>query len=65
MLPCTPRDKKTLSRRTCKTMIWKVRIRITLSTSSHTFLFATFGTLSVIEVLIGVRSSLQACHQFK
>ena len=46
-------------------MIWKVRIRITLSTSSHTFLFATFGTLSVIEVLIGVRSSLQACHQFK
>ena len=46
---------------TCKTMIWKVRIRMTLSTSSQTFLLPTFGRLSAVAmVLIGVRSSLQA-----
>ena len=49
------------TRRACKTMIWKVRIRMTLSTSSQTFLLPTFGRLSAVAmVLIGVRSSLQA-----
>ena len=46
---------------TCRTMIWNVRIRITLRTSSQTRLFGTCPRVCVL-VLSGARSSLQ-CMQ--
>ncbi len=54
-------------RLTCRTIIWKVRIRITLSTSSHIFLLGTLGAFSIVVVLIGVRSNLQghSCHEWQ
>ena len=59
------------SEHTCRTIIWNVRIRITLRTSSHTFLLINLLPMLSGPVLSGVRSSLQAqysssdCHLSK